>query len=166
MKQIKQFLKEWGLVGYVVVILAVFFLFNFIKTAIRQLKLAAEVRAQQITAGNTANAYGTNTQRLALLKGNAELLQKAMYAWHKLFGIIPYWTSRIDEDEEQVINLLNQCNNGGEAQYVSDEFVKLHPTGPIAYLSKQKLSLREAVNEYLTSSERARIKAVVLGGLR
>lgn len=140
-----------------------YFAIKFVSRYFKKMKDIAKAKADALAANQEAAALGTTKDRLEIVAGYAADIQSAIFGWHKMFGVLPWWEKRMDEDEDTVIEKINLCQSVGEVKYLSKVFHELHPAGAPA---SDKLTLRASVMKYLGSSDRAKIKSHYLAALQ
>ncbi|MEZ2445931.1 hypothetical protein AB6805_29655 [Chitinophaga sp. RCC_12] len=102
-----------------------------------------------------ANASNVSKERIAVCKDVASKVEKAIWNYHDLFGILPITDWKFNEDEPAVIQALNRLNTTEEAKLTSQFYAQV----------ARGNSLNADVKKYLNSGEQAQIKITVLNSL-
>lgn len=144
--------KEKQYLLYGVIVLLVFKVFH---------KAVSQVQTDisgQIDQGRIQTQTGISVPRQNQLAVYAHDLQNAIWGWFEvpLFG----WSYKLSEDEEKMITTLNKCLNGAEAKLLSELFLLDYPSG-----APEHKGLKQCCDNYLSSSQKNQIKAVVYSNL-
>lgn len=153
-KKFSNWWKSLSTVEKVLVVIAGYFVFQFLKKYFKRIKAAAQASAVNATQTQTASAYGVDSTRIPILNGYANDLQVAIYDWEELF--LFGWTPNLTEDEDTVYDRINKCKSAGEAKYLAKQYVESYPSGlPAA----KQISLYESIKRNFSAAEISNINS-------
>lgn len=162
MKNFGKWFNDLPLPMKIIFFIALYFAYTFVSRFFRKVSTSAQAVADTVAQQRVAAQIGSTKERVAVLVGYANGLQFSLWDWHKTLGFIPWWTKRMDEDEEGVYTILNDLKTVGEIKYVCSEFMSAYPSGINV---SDKKSLKTSIKELFTLYEQQKISAFVWGSL-
>lgn len=131
-----------------VVIYVVYSVYKGVQAAGNAVSSIAEMEA-------LSKASKVSMERIAVCKDVAGKCETAIWNSHNMFVYLPWKDTRMDEDEDAVIQNLNRLNTAEESALTSQFYAQV----------ASGHSLYADVKKYLSASEQAQIKITVINSI-